>query len=219
MEEKQRYNLLIRIVKFSTPIFIGLGVVYFTGFLLQESLRIKFWPLITAYFFPPLGKESVIPTGVAFGIDPLIMAFSIAFVDIIIALFLLWNYDLAKKIPVVGKFMAKIENIGKSSSDKYSWIKPLRFIGIVMFVMVPFQGSGGLVGSILGRLFGMKPLNTFFAISIGAITGCLLIAYFSDAILIVFVQNFLFGLLIVMILLVIGFMVLIYKRNKNTQKK
>lgn len=219
MEEKQRYNLLIRIVKFSTPIFIGLGVVYFTGFLLQESLRIKFWPLITAYFFPPLGKESVIPTGVAFGIDPLIMAFSIAFVDIIIALFLLWNYDLAKKIPVVGKFMAKIENIGKSSSDKYSWIKPLRFIGIVMFVMVPFQGSGGLVGSILGRLFGMKPLNTFFAISIGAITGCLLIAYFSDAILIVFVQNFLFGLLIVMILLVIGFMVLIYKRNKNAQKK
>ena len=219
MEEKQRYNLLIRIVKFSTPIFIGLGVVYFTGFLLQESLRIKFWPLITAYFFPPLGKESVIPTGVAFGIDPLIMALSIAFVDIIIALFLLWNYDLAKKIPIVGKFMEKIENIGKSSSDKYSWIKPLRFIGIVMFVMVPFQGSGGLVGSILGRLFGMKPLITFFAISIGAITGCVLIAYFSDAILNVFIQNFLIGLLIVMILLVIVIMVLIYKRNKNTQKK
>ena len=110
MEEKQRYNLLIRIVKFFTPIFLGLGVVYFTGLLLQESLRIKFWPLITAYFFPPLGKESVIPTGVAFGIDPLIMALSIAFVDIIIAFFLLWNYDLAKKIPLVGKFMEKIEN-------------------------------------------------------------------------------------------------------------
>ncbi len=219
MEEKQRFNLLIRIVKFFTPIFIGLGVVYFTGLLLQESLRIKFWPLITAYFFPPVGKESVIPTGVAFGIDPLIMALSIAFVDIIIALFLLWNYDRAKKIPIVGKFMKKIENIGKSSSDKYSWIKPLRFVGVVMFVMVPFQGSGGLVGSILGRLFGMKPLSTFFAISIGAITGCLLIAYFSDAILNVFVQNFLIGLLIVMILLVIGFMVLIYKRNKNAQKK
>ena len=219
MEEKQRFNLLIRIVKFFTPIFLGLGVVYFTGLLLQESLRIKFWPLITAYFFPPLGKESVIPTGVAFGIDPLIMALSIAFVDIIIALFLLWNYDLAKKIPIVGKFMEKIENIGKSSSDKYSWIKPLRFIGIVMFVMVPFQGSGGLVGSILGRLFGMKPLITFFAISIGAITGCVLIAYFSDAILNVFIQNFLIGLLIVMILLVIVIMVLIYKRNKNTQKK
>ena len=219
MEEKQRFNLLIRIVKFFTPIFIGLGVVYFTGLLLQESLRIRFWPLIAAYFFPPLGKESVIPTGVAFGIDPLIMALSIAFVDIIIALFLLWNYDLAKKIPIVGKFMEKIENIGKSSSDKYSWIKPLRFIGIVMFVMVPFQGSGGLVGSILGRLFGMKPLNTFFAISIGAITGCVLIAYFSDAILNVFIQNFLIGLLIVMILLVIVIMVLIYKRNKNTQKK
>jgi uncharacterized membrane protein len=147
------------------------------------------------------------------------MALTIAFVDIIIALFLLWNYDLAKKIPLIGKFMIKVENIGKSSSDKYSWIKPLRFIGIVLFVMVPFQGSGGLVGSILGRLIGMKPLNTFFAISIGAIVGCSLIAYFADAILSVFVSNFLFGLLIIIILLIIGIMILINKRSKNMNKK
>ena len=71
-----------------------------------------------AYFFPPLGKESVIPIGVSGGeltipiinqhivvpsIYPLVMALTIAFVDIIVALFLLWNYDLAKKIPLVGK--------------------------------------------------------------------------------------------------------------------
>jgi uncharacterized membrane protein len=85
--------------------------------------------------------------------------------------------------------------------------------------MVPFQGSGGLVGSILGRLIGMKPLNTFFAISIGAIVGCLLIAYFADAILSVFVTNFLFGLLIIIILLIIGIMILINKRSKNMNKK
>lgn len=219
MEEKKRYNLSIKITKFFTPILIGLGVVYLLGFLLEEGSRIKLWSLITAYFFPPLGKESVIPTGVAFGIDPLLIALSIAFVDIIIALFLLWNYDLAKKIPFVGKFMDKVESVGKSSSDKYSWIKPLRFVGIVLFVMVPFQGSGGLVGSIVGRLLGMKPLNTFFAISIGAILGCLLIAYFSDAILNVFVQNFMIGLLIALVLFVFGLMILIYRRNKNARNK
>ena len=147
------------------------------------------------------------------------MALTIAFVDIIIALFLLWNYDLAKKIPLVGKFMEKVEKIGKSSSDKYGWVKPLRFIGIVLFVMVPFQGSGGLVGSIVGRLIGMKPLNTFFAITVGAITGCLLIAYFADAILSVFVKNFLIGLMILIIILIIGIMVLIYRRNRNSGKK
>jgi uncharacterized membrane protein len=219
MEIKDKPKFLIQIVKFFTPIVIGLSVLIFVGLLMSESLRFRFWPLISAYFFPPLGKESIIPTGVVAGIHPSIMAFSVAFVDIIVALFLLWNYDLAKKIPLIGKFIVRVENIGKRSSDKYSWIKPLRFIGIILFVMVPFQGSGGLVGSILGRLFGMKPWNTFFAISIGAIFGCILIAYFTDAIRSVFVTNFLFGLLIIIILLLIGIMVMIQKRSKNMNKK
>jgi uncharacterized membrane protein len=218
METKQKSNLLIQITKFFTPVILGLGVIVFVGFLMQENLRLRFWPLITTYFFPPLGKESVIPTGVGLGINPLVMALSIAFVDIIVALFLLWNYDPAKKIPLVGKFMIKVENIGKSSSDKYSWIKPLRFIGIILFVMVPFQGSGGLVGSIIGRLIGMKPWNTFFAITIGAVVGTIFIAYFSEAILSVFVKNFLLGILIIIIIVVIGFMILIYKRSKNYNK-
>jgi len=84
--------------------------------------------------------------------------------------------------------------------------------------MVPFQGSGGLVGSIIGRLIGMKPWITFFAISIGAITGCLLIAYFADAILSVFVQNFLIGTLIIIIIVVIGIMVLVYKKTVQKDK-
>jgi len=219
MKTKQKSSILLQISKFITPIIIGFIVILSIGFLMKEGLRLKFWSLVTAYFFPPLGKESVIPTGVALDIDPLIMALSIAFVDIVVALFLLWNYDLAKKIPFVGKFMIKVENIGKTSSDKYSWIKPLRFIGIVLFVIVPFQGSGGLVGSILGRLFGMKPFNTFLAISIGAITGCLIIAYFTDAIKSVLIQNFLIGIFLIIILLIVGLMVLIYKKGKNSNKK
>jgi len=182
---------------------------------------LKYWSLVTGYFFPPLGKETIIPGGILAGINPLLMALSIAFVDIVIALFLVWNYDLAKKIPLVGKFIIKVENIGKTSSNKYGWIKPLRFIGVVLFVMIPFQGSGGLMGFIVGRLIGMKPWNTFFAISIGAIIGCTLIAFFADAILSVFIQNFMMGVLIIIILLVIGIMILIYKnsKKKNNSKK
>ncbi|RKY96171.1 MAG: hypothetical protein DRQ06_02055, partial [Candidatus Hydrothermota bacterium] len=104
-------------------------------------------------------------------------------------------------------------------TEKYGWVKPLRFVGIMLFVMVPFQGSGGLVGSILGRLIGMKPWNIFFAISMGSITGCLLIAYFTEAILSVFVKNFLYGLLIVIIILVVGIMVYLYKKCKKPGKK
>ena len=227
-------ELVIKFIKFFLPFVIaGLGILILY-LIVDPSCSGKLFLLMFAYFIPPLGKESVIPIGVSGGklfipflnktvvvpsIDPLLMALSIAFVDICVALFLVWNYDLAKKIPIIGKFMIKVENIGKSSTEKYGWVKPLRFVGIMLFVMVPFQGSGGLVGSILGRLIGMKPWNIFFAISMGSITGCLLIAYFTEAILSVFVKNFLYGLLIVIIILVVGIMVYFYKKSKKPGKK
>ena len=233
MKEKTK-KLICGLTKFFLPFVIGIFGILSLYLIVERESAGKLFFLMFAYFFPPLGKETIIPIGVGGGeitipfinklvivptINPLIMALTIAFVDIVVALFLLWNYDLAKKIPIIGNFIIKIEKIGRSSSDKYAWIRPLRFIGIILFVMVPFQGSGGMVGSILGRLFGMKPLNTFVAISIGAIVGCLLIAYFADAILSVFVKNFLFGLLIIIIIVVIAFMIWMYKKNNNFLKK
>ncbi len=201
-------------LKIFLPGIIGLAGILSGGYLLFDN-PLRYWSLLAAYFFPPLGKESVIPMGIAIGIHPLVMALSVAFIDIVVALFLMWNYEFAKKIPFLGPFIEKVETIGRNSSNKYSWVKPLRFIGIVLFVMVPFQGSGGVVGSILGRLIGMAPLNTFLAITIGSVTGCVLIAYFAETVKIVFLQNFILGLLLVILLLIIGVMIVVYLRNKN----
>ena len=230
----KRRTIEIGLLKFILPFIIGLATVYTVGMVLPGNSTYKYWALVAAYFFPPFGKETIIPIGVYGGeitvpfsseiavitpINPLIMALSIAFVDIIVALFLMWNYDFAKQIPFVGRFMKKVENIGQKSSSKYTWITPLRFIGIVLFVMVPFQGSGGLVGSIVGRFIGMKPMNTFLAITVGAIVGCSFIAFFSDIVFSVFFQNFLLGVMIIIILVVIGIMIAMYKRNKDKKEK
>ena len=230
MKEKSELNVIERIAKFFIPFFIaGIGIILIHS-ILENQISVKLLLLMFAYFFPPLGKESIIPIGVSGGeitiplynqqiiitaINPLIMALSIAFVDIVVALFLVWNYDLAKKIPIIGNFIEKVEKIGRKSSNKYNWIKPLRFIGIMLFVMVPFQGSGGLVGSILGRLIGMKPWNIFFAISSGSLVGCILIAYFTNIILSIFIRNFLFGLLILFIIAIFILIYFIYRKIDN----
>ena len=230
-------EMINRLGKFFLPFVIGMfGIFAFQLALIlisEGESSAKLMILMIGYFLPPLGKESIIPIGVSGGqilnpitndivvipsINPLIMAFSIAFIDIIVALFLVWNYDLAKKIPFVGKFMEKVETIGKSASDKYGWIKPLKFIGIVLFVMVPFQGSGGLVGSIVGRLIGMKPWNIFMAITSGAIIGCVMIAYFADAILGVLVKNFMLGLLLLIVILMVIVMIFVYRKSVNHKK-
>lgn len=215
MNKTTETNFLVRLAKFFIPFILGFGVLGAIGFLMDETLRVAYWPLISGYFFPPLGKESIIPAGIAFGVDPIVMALSIAFVDVVVALFLVWNYDLAKKIPIIGKFMIKVEEKGNTAEEKYGWIKPLRFIGIVLFVIVPFQGSGGLVGSIVGRLLGMKPWNTFFAICFGAIIGTLLIATFSKAFLNLAKINATLAIALVVIAAIIIIAFYLYKRYKK----
>jgi uncharacterized membrane protein len=220
MQSKSIFIKALPFIKFILPFIIGISVLLIIGVFVLENIKLRYWSLISGYFFPPLGKETIIPAGIISDINPLIMALSIAFVDIIVALFLVWNYDLAKKIPLIGNFIDKIEKIGKKTSSKYNWIKPLRFIGIMLFVMVPFQGSGGLVGSIIGRLIGMKPWNIFLAISFGSIFGCILIAYFADFVLSIFIQNFLLGLLVVIIVITVIIMYYAYKKiNKNNNSK
>jgi len=227
-------KLLIYLGKFFFPIILGFGV-YWIWSLFSDTLS-KIWPLLVAYFFPPFGKETVIPLGIGIlkrgltvplinlhvepvSVDPLSIALAVAFIDIVVALFLVWNYDLAKKIPLVGNFIIKVEEKGKNFEEKYGWVKPLRFFGIVLFVMIPFQGSGGLVGSIVGRLIGMKPWNTFFAISIGAIVGCLLIALFAQAFLIFAEINTLLTIILVAIIAIIIIVYYLIKKQQKTKKQ
>ncbi|MFW6119955.1 MAG: small multi-drug export protein [Petrotogales bacterium] len=222
---------IIRLAKFFTPIVLGFGVYTIWGMLSDELSKI--WPLLIAYFFPPFGKETVIPLGIGIlekgltvpllnikvnpvSVNPIAVALAVAFIDIVVALFLVWNYDLAKKIPFVGKFITKVEEKGKNVEKKYNWIIPLRFIGIVLFVMIPFQGSGGLVGSIVGRLIGMKPWNIFFAIVIGAIIGCLLIATFAKAFLVFAEINTLLTLILVGVIIVV---IVVYWFPKKRKKQ
>ena len=201
------------------PFVLGIGVVSFVGYVFVHDMQGKYWSFVSAYFFPPLGKETIIPAGILVGIHPLVMALSIAFVDFIVALFLIWNYDLAKKIPLIGTFMKKVESIGETSSNKYSWIKPLRFIGIMLFVMIPFQGSGGMVGSIVGRLIGMKPWTTLISITLGAVIGCTLVAYFAESLKIILLENVNVGLIIIASIFIIGIIIYLYRRNNKNKKQ
>lgn len=146
---------------------------------------------MTAYFFPPLGKESVIPISVTllkshgygdFFLNAVVVPFSISFIDIIVALFLAWNFDLAMKIPVLGTWMRKMEEAGRKRISESRWQGALIFWGIVLFVIIPFQGSGGVAATIIGRMAGMDWKKTVLAISIGAISGCItigIISYFA----------------------------------------
>jgi hypothetical protein len=232
VEQKSRG---IMIAQFFLPWGIAIlviGLLYL--FLASETfLTLGFWMLV--YFFPPFGKESVIPLAIAgdrlesavpfeypemfVPIEPWMIALAIAFLDIIVGLFLVWNFDFTKKIPILGKWIIKLECKGKDMIKDSKYLEALSFVGVILFVIFPFQGSGGVGASIVGRAIGMNPYKVWGAIIIGAISGTLLIAYAADSFFNIFLENRIIGLLILVIIVVLAAFMILRKRKKNNKTK
>jgi len=205
--------IIMALTKFFLPFFfsfIGIAVLFFT---LDWNTFQKLGGWMIAYFFPPLGKESVIPLAIAQGLNPWLVAFSIAFIDIMVGLFLVWNFHLARKIPLVGTFIRRLEAKGAEILKKRPWIDRLAFTGIVLFVMVPFQGSGAVGGTIVGKMLGMNPYKVWAAVIVGALVGCLVIAFATN-----YVIGFLAGvslfILVVVVLCIVAVAGLIHLYGK-----
>jgi hypothetical protein len=168
--------LLIPFLIVSVQVVMMYATLPYTLFLIMIGL-------IVAYILPPAGKESVIPIGIALGIPWWYMAVSIALIDIETCLFMVLNFDLAYKIPYLGNLLTKITEKTRTFFTHHQWLSGLNFTAIVLMVMVPVLGSGGVRGSIAGKLLGMNNYLIVLAVLSGALIGCFGIALASDAIL------------------------------------
>jgi hypothetical protein len=184
---------LVRTLKLSLPFAIVATEILFLYFFLDPASFLIVIGLMVAYVLPPAGKETVIPAGIFLGIPWWLMALSIMMIDIETALFMGWNFDLALKIPVLGKIMGSF--IGKSEIfiKEQPWLKKLYFSGIVVIVMMPVMGSGGIRGTIIGNLLGMQKIPLFLAIVTGAFIGCFGIALAAVFLQELFIQSILLG--------------------------
>ena len=170
------FSAILALLKFASPFLMTVAYFLLLVFLLSEKDFLNMSSLMLLYFVPPLGKESVIPIGIAQGIPWTVLAFSIAFVDIVVCLFLIWNFDLAKKLPFIGSGIRRMQLKGASILETMPWVERLTFFGIVVFVMIPFQGSGAFAGTILGRSVGLSVTSNLLAVGMGALIGSVLIA-------------------------------------------
>lgn len=161
-------------------VLVHLAIMYFT---LRYDQFLTVIGLIIAYLLPPAGKETVIPLGIALGIPWWYIALAIAVVDTETGLFMALNFDLAYRIPWLGGLLARFTDKTTLFLKDHLWIEGLSVFGIMLMVMVPFLGSGGIRGSIAGKLLGIKAYLVFIAIVSGALIGCFSIALGSDAII------------------------------------
>ena len=169
-------DTVLGLLRFFSP-FIMTGA-FFAFMFLTMSQRdfLILSQLMLVYFVPPFGKGTVIPGGIAVGIDPWTLAIATAFVDVAVGVFLTWNFDLAKKIPFIGSGITRVQRKGEDMLGSLPWLERASFIGIVVFVMFPFQGSGAVGGTILGRAIGLSPKKNLAAVTIGAVSGSFLLS-------------------------------------------
>ena len=111
------------------------------------------------------------------------MALSITMIDIETCLFMILNFDVVYRIPFVGPLLSDLTKKTRQFIIDHPWLAGLWFFAVVLMVMVPVLGSGGIRGSIAGKLLGMNNLLIFLAILAGALIGCFGMALGSDAIL------------------------------------
>lgn len=169
-------STIFSLLKFFSPFLMTVGYFILLSLIMTQKAFLNLSSLMILYFIPPLGKESVIPMGIGMGLHWSILAFSIAFVDIVVCLFLIWNFDLAKKLPFIGSGIRRVQLKGGQILESMPWVERLTFIGIVIFVMIPFQGSGAFAGTILGRAVGLSVVANLLAVGLGALIGSALIA-------------------------------------------
>ena len=171
----------VQAVKLLVP--VSMFCLYFLIIYRLTQTATEIAPLMLAYSLPPLGKESVIPTAMALGLSPTMLFLLIVYIDLSFALLILWNYDLLHNIPLWGRVLKKIETAGMTIWNRHQSLDRLAFVGLVLFVFIPFHGTGATTSALLGRMIGIDPLKSFFAIMTGSITGVLFVMFFSDAIM------------------------------------
>jgi hypothetical protein len=176
-------SLPYRVVALFLPVLIAAIHLAIMAVTLQPADFFAMIGLMTAYLLPPAGKETVIPLGIALGIPWWYMALSIAMIDIETGLFMALNFDLAYRLPLLGPVLSDLTKKTQQVLSDHRWIAGLWIFAIVLMVMVPVLGSGGVRGSIAGKLLGMNTLQVFLAILAGALIGCFGIALGSDAVL------------------------------------
>ncbi len=176
----------IKLAKFLIPWALGGVTVLFIWLVLPEDFG-NYMAVFGVYSFVPLlGTLSVVPTGLRLGISPLPLISFIVWTDTLLALFLVWNFDYAKKIPGLGELVERVHTSGERALQKYKWASRLGFIGVVLLVIFPLQWTGAGVGSIVGRLIGMQSLMTLLAVIIGTLIRSTLAALIYLGVLSIF---------------------------------
>lgn len=88
-----------------------------------------------------------------------------------ILLFVVKAFEIMKKRGIMVNFINKIEKKAMSRSDS---IANKQFLGLMLFVAVPFPGTGAWTGALIASLLQLDRKKSFFTIFLGVIIAAII---------------------------------------------
>ncbi|OPX66623.1 MAG: putative small multi-drug export protein [Methanoregulaceae archaeon PtaB.Bin056] len=187
-------TLPLTLVRLFLPVLLAFAYFFGSFLILPPDKSLILGGLMMVYYIPPAGKESIIPLGIGLGIPWWVMVISLALLDVITSLFMILNFGLALRIPVLGPWISRFLSSGDAFMQNHPWLSRWSVLGVAFFVLLPLQGTGGVGATIVGMIAGLSPAKILLAIGIGATAECLVFALGSELIWRLILENLYLGL-------------------------
>ena len=138
--------------------------------LLGASLLNKMFGIFLISMLPVVELRGAIPVGAAIGL-PWYLNMIVSIVGNLlpvpfVLLFSVKAFEFMKKHNILVKFIEKIENRAKKRSEG---LATGEFIGLMLFVAIPFPGTGAWTGALIAALLQFERKRSFIYITLGVL--------------------------------------------------
>jgi uncharacterized membrane protein len=99
------------------------------------------------------------------------LAALVVYIDIATALVIMGGIHVLDRIPAVARRLAAANESSGRVLEHNPWMLRAAWLGLALFIAVPFNGTGALVGSVLGRFLGLSRASIVSATAFGSATS------------------------------------------------
>ncbi len=196
MDIPKEYPLIGVIV----PFLLILIYVAISSVFLPPLLLITLVSMVLAYLATPIGRW-IIPVAIVAGLPWWYAGLTVLILDAVGALFMAWNFRHLYSLPKIGHYMEGLISDVEALIAEKPWMERFTALSLLLYVTLPIQGAGSLMGSAIGRLIGIDPWKVFWIMVAGSGIGSFGMAFGSDALRIFLIGNIAAGTTLILILL------------------
>lgn len=155
--------------------------------LLGAPLLNKMFGIFLISMLPVVELRGAIPVGAAIGL-PWYLNMIVSIVGNLlpvpfILLFSVKAFEFMKKHNILVKFIEKIENRAKKRSEG---LATGEFIGLMLFVAIPFPGTGAWTGALIAALLQFERKRSFIYITLGVLIAAVIMTAASYGVISLF---------------------------------